>query len=313
MNENEELKRGQLRDCWIESLLASAVTPQDHADHVARAMKRINEPEATHVADVTRTSRRSVRWGAIAIAASVLIALSFVLDVDGTSAKAMAAVQRSLHVAAEQMTRKYLLQVQYRSPTGSEPQIDNELYVQGHDRFVLRHPGLLSSSSFWLGKNETDEWVVPPIGPVRIGSDMVLSRWLASHEQLDTPYLHVTTLLTRMSQGYRLDDLSDKEVTLPDGTVVACQHIRAELDVTDEPNAPDTIELWVSRETGMAIRIVVRWNLADGEAGRKSIALTFQTDEPALSDEWFTPEAHYQGRRVIMRIDSLGQPTFERP
>ncbi|TWU04770.1 hypothetical protein [Stieleria varia] len=313
MNEDEQLKRDQLRDSWVESLLTSAVAPQDYADHVARAMKRINEPESTHGANVPRSPRKSMRWGAIALAASVLIALSFVLDSNGTSAKAMAAVQRSLHVAAEQMTRKYLLQVQYRSPTGYEPQIDNELYVQGHDCFTLRHPGLLPGSSFWLGKNETDEWVVPPIGPVRIGSGTVLSRWLALHQQLDTPYLHVTTLLTRMSQGYRLEELSDEVVTLPDGTKVACQHIRAELEVTDEPNAPDMIELWVSRETGIAIRIVVRWNLADGQAGRESVALTFQSDEPSLSDEWFTPEAHYQGSRVIMRIDSLGQPRFERP
>jgi hypothetical protein len=311
MNEDEESKQHPFRDFWIESLLTSAVTPQDYAAHVARAMKRINEPEATHVAEVARTPRKSLRWGAIAIAASVLLALSFVLDSDGTSAKAMAAVQRSLYVAADQMTRKYLLQVQYRIPNGYEPQIDYELYVQGHNRFVLRHPGLLPGNSFWLGKNETDEWVVPPIGPVRIGSDMVLSRWLASHQQLDTPYLHVTTLLTRMSQGYRLEKLSDEEVALPEGTKVACQHIRAELEVTDELNPPDTIELWVSRESGMAIRIVVRWSLADGQAGRESIALTFQSDEPTLSDEWFAPEAHYQGSRVIMRIDSLGQPKFE--
>ena len=313
MNENEKLNQEQIRDSWIESLLASAVTPQDHSDHVARAMKQIIELGDSHLANVTRTPRKSLRWGTIAIAASVLIALSVVLDGGGTSATAMAAVQRSLHVAAEQMTRKYLLQVQYRISAGYEPQIDNELYVRGHDRFALRHPGLLPGSSFWLGRNETDEWVVPPIGPVRIGSDMVLSRWLASHQQLDTPYLHVTTLLTRMSQGYRLEELSDEDVTVPDGMKVACQHIRAELEMTDEPNAPDTIELWVSRQTGMAIRIVVRWKLADSQAGTESIALTFQSDEPSLSDEWFTPEANYQGSRVIMRVDSLGQPTLERP
>lgn len=313
MNEDDQLKRDQLRDSWIESLLTSAVTRQDHADHIARAMKRINETEAVQVADVVRMPRRSLRWGAIAIAASVLLGLFFVLDGAGTSSRAMAAVQRSLNVAADQMTRKYLLQIQYRTPTEYEPQIDNDLYVRGHDRFALRHPGLLPGNSFWIGKNEMNEWVVPPIGPVRIGNDMVLSRWLASYQQLDTPYLHVATFLTRMSEGYLLEELSDEEVTLPDGTQVACQHIRAELEITDEPNAPDTIELWASRETGMAIRIVVRWSLEAGQVGRESVVLTFQNDEPSLSDEWFAPEAHYQGRRVIMRIDSLGQPTFERP
>jgi hypothetical protein len=313
MNGEEESKREQLRDSWIESLLASAVTPRDHADQVARVMKQINQPEATHAATAMRKPRRSLRWGAIAIAASVFLALFFVIEGGGGSSTAMAAIQRSLNVAAERMTRKYLLQVRYRTPAGQEAQSDSELYVQGHDRFALRHPGFLPRSSFWLGKNETEEWVVPPIGPVRIGNDMVLSRWLTSHEQLDTPYLHVTTLLTRMSRGYRLETKSDEEVTLPDGTKVACEHIRAELEMADEANAPDTIELWASRETDMAIRIVVRWNLAKGQAGKESIVLTFQSEEPSLSHEWFAPEAHYQGRRVIMRVDSLGQPILERP
>ncbi|MEO1617513.1 MAG: hypothetical protein AAFV88_16795 [Planctomycetota bacterium] len=312
MNGVEESKREQLRDSWIESLLASAVTPQDHGDHVARAMKRIDEPEATHKATVTRKPKRSLRWGAIAIAASVLLALFLLIDGGGTSSTAMAAVQRSLNVAAEQMTRKYLLQVQYRTSTEQEAQSDIDLYVRGHDRFALRHPGLLPGNSFWLGKNQIDEWVVPPIGPVRIGNDMVLSRWLASQQQLDTPYLHLTTLLTRMSDGYRLEEKSDEEITLPDGTKETCQHVLAKLQRADEGNSPpDTIELWASRETGMAIRIVVRWKLAAGQIGRESIVLTFQSDEPSLSDQWFTPEAHYQGQRGIMRVDSLGQPALE--
>jgi hypothetical protein len=108
-------------------------------------------------------------------------------------------------------------------------------------------------------------------------------------------------------------DDSDEEVALPDGTTEVCEHIHAELETADEPNLPDTIELWASRESGQAIRIVVRWNLAERQSGRESIVLTYQSDEPSLSDEWFTAEAHYQGRRIIMRVDSLGQPTFERP
>lgn len=310
MNEDE---RDTLKDLWIESLLTSAVTSEDHSDRIARAMGRIDEAEGKVTPKRVPTPRRSLRWGAIALAASVLLALFFVLDGGGTSTIAMAAVQRSLSVATEQLTRKYLLQVQYRTPVGLKPEIENELYVRGHDRFTLRHPGLLPNSSFWLGKNQSQEWVVPPIGPVRVGKDMVLSRWLASHQQLDTPYLHVTTLLTRMSRGYRLEMKPDEEVVLPDGTIVECELIHAALESADDAGLPATIELCVSRESGKAIRIVAQWDLAEGQVGRQSITLIFQSDEPSLSDEWFTPEAHFDGKRVIMRVDSLGQPILERP
>jgi hypothetical protein len=225
----------------------------------------------------------------------------------------MAAVQRSLNVAAELMTRRYQLQIRYRDAADEVGQIDVDLFVRGHDRFTLSHPGLLPGTSFWLGTDSSDEWVVPPVGPVRKGNDMVLSRWLRSREELDTPYLHVTSLLTRMSRGYRLASIPDQEIELPDGQTEICQVIQAELETADEANLPDTIELWSSRETGMAMRIAARWNLAEGDVGKESVVLTFQADEPSLGDEWFTAEAHFEGRRAITRVDSLGQPSVQRP
>jgi hypothetical protein len=313
MNEDEKMPGDEFREAWVESLLTSVANPQDHTDRVARAMEQIHaEPDTLTWVALARRRSLSLRWGAIAVAASALLALFLLIDA-GSSRTAMAAVTRSLNVASELMTRKYQLQVQYRGAADNVSQIDIDLFVRGHDRFTLRHPGLLPGTSFWLGTDSSEEWVVPPVGPVRKGNDMVLSRWLRSRGELDTPYLHLTSLLTRMARGYRLTSMPDREIELPDGKTELCQVIQAELETSDEANLPDTIELWSSRETGMAIRMVARWNLTEGDIGKESVVLTLQGDEPSLEDEWFTAEAHYEGQRVIVRVDALGQPSVQRP
>ncbi len=311
MNENEKAKQDEFREVWIESLLVSAANPQEHTDRVARAMEQIGkDSDAPHSVDAVREQARSLRWWTLAIAASFLLVLLFLVDSGGTSGKAVAAVERSLNAAAELMTRKYLLQVEYRPAFGGARTIDHQLYVQGKDRFALQHPGLLPGTSFWLGHAGVDSWVVPAIGPVLKGDDTFLSRWIRSREELNTPFLHITTLLTRMmSRGYQLETLSDEEIVMPDGLAVECQHIRAQRMSANEPDGPDIIDLWASLESGMAMRLIARWELAEDEIGRESVVLTFQHDEPLLGEEWFTAEAHYEGQRTILRADS--QPTAE--
>ncbi len=303
MNDHEKPKQDELREAWIESLLVSAMKPPDHADRIARAMSRLEPGQvAPNPAALGRTRVRFVEWGSVGVAASVLLALFWLLH-DGGSQSAMAAIQRSLDVAAEQTTRKYLLQVEYRSADGQTLKTDNDLYVQGNKRLVLRHPSLLLGTSFWLGRNGSESWVVPPLGPVLKGDNGNLILWLRSREELDTPYLHVSTFLTRMSRGYQLETLDDEEVAVPITGPVACQHIRARRISAAQPDLPDTIELWASRESGIAIRLIARWELGDDQIGRKSVLLTYRNEEPSLSEDWFTPERHYQGRRPVMRMD----------
>jgi hypothetical protein len=305
MNEREKAERDELRDAWIESLLVTATRPQNHAERIARAMSQIESgPVGVHLADAGRKRRRFVSWMAIGATAAVFLA-SLLLVQDGGTQSAMAAIQRSLDVAAQRITRKYLLEVEYRPANGRPSKITNDLYVQGNDRFALRHPGLLPGTSFWVGRNGAESWVLPAIGPVLKGDNTVLSRWLRSHDELDTPYLHVTTVLARMmSRGFRLETLRDEEFAVPNGPPVECQHIRAHRKMSDQPGLPETIELWASRESGMAVRLVARWTLAEGESGRESVVLTFQNEEPSLSGAWFSAEGHYAGRRPMMRFDA---------
>jgi hypothetical protein len=306
MNDKEKTDYKQLRQDWIESLLVSATARQDHEDRIARAMRHIGleSPASTQSVAPGRNESHPVRWAAMGVAATLLLALFLVAQNFGTSRSAMAAVERSLNVAAQRTARKYVLQLEYRTANGNKLQIDNELFVQGNERFALRHPGLLPGTSFWLGQDGSEAWVLPAFGPVRKGDNTVLSRWLRSRQALDTPYLHVTTLLTRMSRGYRLEKLADEEVAMPDGATAVCRHVRGKLKAADQPNLPDTVELWASRETGVAVRMVARWQLAAGEFGRQKLVLAFQHEEPSLADDWFTAEGHLDGRRPVMRVNS---------
>ena len=307
MNEHEKPQRDEeLRERWIESLLVSATSQQDHTDRIARAMSQLEARQvAPQTAGPARSRTRFLQWGSIGVAATVLLAL-FLLVQTGGSQSAIAAIQRSLNVAAHPTTRKYLLQIESQSVIGGTRETDIDLYVHGNNRFVLRHPGPLPQANFWVGQNGSDSWVVPPIGPVVKGDRTLLRRWIRSREELDdSALLHITTVLRRMmSRGYRLEKLADEEITIPHGLAVECQRIRAERETTDQQDLPDTIELWASRESGMAMRIIARWEREDGEVGKKSVVLTFQNDEPSLAADWYTADAHYQGQRSIIRMDS---------
>lgn len=314
MNDDGRTRQEALRDSWVEALLVTATRRQDHADRVARAMHQIE----THAVTTQRSSQtpkhaRLVQWVSIAVATAVVLTLFLVLP-NGERQTAMAAVQRSLNAAAELTTRKYLVQVAFQTPTGRTLDIDNDLYVRGNTHFALHRRALLPSKSFWLVQNGSEHWVVPARGPVLKGDGTLHRRWLRSltdgsgrddvDEQVDVPAVHVTALLTRMSSGYDLELIDDEEIELTGRGTIACQHVRAKRKRDNRLDRPDTIELWASRESGMPVRLNAQWDLAKDDVGRKSVVLTFQNDEPSLSDHWFTAEAHYEGNRPA-RTDSL--------
>lgn len=272
-----------------------------------------NDLVASTSSNAGRTRMRFFRWGSVGMAAATLLALFLVLQ-NGGPHTAMAAVQRSMDAIAELTTRKYSLQVEYQTPIGTTVEIDNDLYVHGNDRFALHHHGLLPGKSFWLGQNGSEYWVVPAEGPVFKGNNTLHSHWLRSlkkdseqhdaSENVDIPDMHVTTLLARMSRGYDLELLDDEEIELSGRGQIACEHVRAKRKLTDRLDRPDTIELWASHETGMPVRLYAQWNVASDQVGRKSVVLTFKSDAPSLSDDWFTAEGHYEGDRPIRRMES---------
>lgn len=314
MSNQDNPKRDELRQAWIDSLLVTATKQQDHSQRIAEAMSQIESadeslPDGSTQQQARRFLARFVGWPTFGIAATVLLAVLLTFRAGGNQT-AMAAIQRSLDVAAQRLTRKYSLDVTYRSLLGKPGKVAAELYVQGNDRLAIRHPGLLPRSNFWLGRDGDQSWVVPAFGPVIKGDVSVLERYLRSHEQLDTPYLHVSTMLHQMkTKGFRLKMLADEEISMDDGRSFICRHIQATASKSQDPELPKAIELWTSRETGMAVRLIARWDLAEGQAGRESVVMTFQQNEPDLSNAWFTAEGHYTGRRPVIGPGNAGKET----
>ncbi len=307
---NEPTSQDSHREALIDALLAAAYVddPTAVANRVDQVMRQIElEKFALHrpAYKPTRVTRRTWnRWVSMAIAASLLGAIFVGLQYFGPPQQALAAIEQSLAAAAEQVARKYLITVTLKDGRKSR-EVENDLYVQGNNQFALRHPALLPGADLWIGKNGDTTWVVPAIGPVLTGNDLALSRWLSSQEQFSTPYLHVTTVLDRMSRSYRLRKMGESTIRSVAGNDVACRHVVGELRSEANQNLPATIELWSDAASGVAMRIEARWLLSAFESGREKVVIEF-ADQPDVPDNWFEAEGHYSGSRGQIRFDTKG-------
>lgn len=304
---NENPSHDRNREALIDSLLAAAYVEERMAvtKRVDQVMQQIelekNAPRRPTYEPTRAPQRTRNRWASMAIAASLFGAMLIGLQYLVPSQQALAAIERSLVAAEAQVARKYLITVTFKVGRESR-EIESDLYVEGNDRFALRHPALLPGADLWLGKNGDQAWVVPAIGPVRTGNDLALSRWLHSQEQFSTPYLHVTTVLYRMSRGYRLRELGESTIRSVAGNDVVCRHVVGELKNEANQNLPATIELWSDAVSGVAIRIEARWSLSASESGREKVVIEF-ADQPDLPNNWFDAEGHYSGLRGKIKFD----------
>ncbi|MEL6105733.1 MAG: hypothetical protein AAFU85_06850 [Planctomycetota bacterium] len=306
MSDSDE-PHDSLREAWIESLLACAARREDHDVRIADAMARIDPPTSSdssaNVFPAANTRRRAVRWGLLGLATTVLLMIYLAWGTNQT--RAIAAVKRSRLAAAEPTARRYKMRLTRLTPGGTPQDVDADLFVKGNDRFTLRVPGPLFGTSLWLGNDGEEPWVVAPIGPIRKGRGLVLSHWLRQRGKLDTPYLHVSSLLTQMASGYRLRKVADETLTLTNGATEVCDHIigEAELNEPSElPKRPDVIELWCDR-SGVAMRLEARWSLAEDDFGLRTLAIAFEKNDPAIDDSWFTAEGHAGGNRPVIRVE----------
>ena len=305
---NEHTSHDRNREALIDALLTAAYVDERMAvtKRVDQVMQQIelkrSAPRRPAYEPTRVTGRIWNRWVSMAIAASLLGAMFIGLQYFDPAQQALAAIEQSLVAAAEQVARKYIIPVTLKDGRKVR-EIENDLYVEGNDRFALRHPALLPGADLWLGKNGGTTWVVPAIGPVLTGNDLALSRWLSSQEQFSTPYLHVTTVLDRMSRGYRLQKLGESTIRSVAGNDVVCRHVVGELKSEANQELPTTIELWSDAESGMAIRIEARWSLSASESGREKVVIEF-ADQPDLPDNWFEAEGHYSGSRSKITLDT---------
>ncbi|QDT36892.1 hypothetical protein [Stratiformator vulcanicus] len=316
MSKPDRTDNSERNDAFVESLLLSATQTEDHEDRIRRVMASIEVATKTRSAGRNlHSTRRLLRWSSLAATAAILLLVLTVFQ-NGSPNVAVAAVERSLAVAVERITRSYSVRVEYQLAGGASLVKTNSLYVQGPDRFVLRHPTAVNGTEMnvWLGRNEDESWVLPPIGPVLKGDGQMVHQWIDRRNDIATSYLHVATILERMgSRGFSLESLPDESLTRIDGQVEHCQFIRATRESNTDLDLPAEIELWASRETGMAMRLIAHWQVREGETGRVLVELSFLRDEPHLANSWFAAEAHYEGERPVMNLQSLEDSSLPGP
>ncbi|MEO1615216.1 MAG: hypothetical protein AAFV88_05165 [Planctomycetota bacterium] len=298
-DESRAFDHESLRDAWIEALLTS-LSPQDHEDRIAQLMNHIDSPrELVDASDVEPRSYRGLLWrctlAALFLFAAVLAYQSF-----GTKS-AVAAVVRSLDVLSQEVPRKYALTIRFSNPGLGNGAIRNEVFVRGRDQFAVKHAGLGGDS--WLGHSGQDEyWIVPPVGPVLRCDrssfyDWINARWgrlNAPPTPRGTPFLHVASALEIMSERCKLTKMPDETIVLRDGRRITCQRIRGEPTAGIVQNPPNTIDLWISRELGIPMKVSARWNSRQDRQPTLSISsltLVYQ-GQPDLAANWFTAEAH---------------------
>jgi hypothetical protein len=177
-----------------------------------------------------------------------------------------------------------------------------ELYVDRAERFALRRLASPLLGEVWIGGNERENWIVPPLGPILVGDAQMLQNWMADKSDFPTPYLHLTTVLQLMSQRYELEMLPDSDLALLDrpDQIVRCRRVRGVLhDATWGP--PSTIDLWADHDAGIVRRLVLDWQLQPGQFGRSKVSIELVGCEE-LPRDWYEHSAHHGEGRSVLRV-----------
>lgn len=308
MKEEKEPKRIAL----VESLLHSVYDADKTQawELVSSGLDRLDDEmvgmHPSHAAETAKLSRHrfAFRGVAMKLAISAAILMAILIPVLYLSESAAATIQRSLDKALEDIGRRYCVTIVNQLSQGKTQTRLADLYVKGGDQFAV-HVNMSPSSlkSVWHGSNSEKSWFIPPVGPVFEGDRKNLTEWLNQRGEVSTPYLHITTALEGMRDLYQLNSLEDEEIVF-NGRTVRCVRIIGQLkdqsnQLASSSAPPDQIDLWASRETDVAMKLVVTWNLEQEDVGRKTITVQL-AEEVELFDEFFTADGHdIEGRLKI--------------
>lgn len=236
---------------------------------------------------VQRSRFRSVlRWGvSSATAASLLLAFGWYwISLPGRTAHA--AVERAYLEAIELQDRQYHVVTEMRISTAHTMSVESELTVRGGEKFTLRHPAPLGQC--WIGSNGAQGWFVPAVGVPRTENDPVIAMEWARKQGVGLPDLHVSALIDYLATWYDLELLPNE--TLPGQGQIPWQRVRG---THREPRNDriQWVELWAHPRTGVAQRIVLRWDREPHELGLCTITVNL-AGEKQVADSWYEARSH---------------------
>ena len=233
-------RQQELDNQWLESLLVQAYQPDTRSeDRIASVMQNLDQPMIEQVEQHARAPWYSLRnLSALAIAASLLVLATFVMD--NSQQRAYATVARSAQAAP--LVRHYRMQMLFQRPALGRRELLADLYIDPTNRFVLKHPGMMGFGTAWIGGDAQQRWIAPPRGPVIVGGEELVGRWL-SNQDIASPALHLSSLLERMHDEYALTMLESVKLDGPNNQPIECTHVRGDI-LRPRAGLARTIELW---------------------------------------------------------------------
>ena len=293
----------QLVDALLTSMSDSSA--EQAQSLVTSGLERLDEQTPEQSRNGVDDSRRSKSsWLAIAIATAALIVIGLTLQLTSPSRNAMAEITRSIDQASRDVGRHYVIKHSLRTADGRTGERESDLFVKGGSRLAINTRFGPAGRTLWLISNDGSAWVVPPVGPVLEGETENLVAWAAGSDDISTPYLHVSSLLERMRERYELEILPARTLDTERGAI-ECYVVAGQLKGESSRDIPDRIEMSSDLETGVAMQIVATWDLAEGDAGREAMTITFK-DEIQLDNEYFTPDEHGGENRRRINFFSEG-------
>jgi hypothetical protein len=296
---------------WLDSLLHHMHHDDHQANEVRLAALRQRIGGRTSVRQAT--PRRWRPYVSYLVAASLLIALGIFFSQSvrlGPDSAAMAAVSKSM--AASVGYREYRLRILGRRAFGANQESVARLYLDPQDRFVLLHPGWLGLGQTTIGGDRSHRWIVPRIGPVMVGGEELLGKWLAKKE-IASPYLHVQTILERMKRAYDLELRSDESLPMLDqegrpmqDQLFVCQRIHGKRRVRNE-SLPQEIDLWADRDSGVARRLRLEWESSNAQTLPRRWTLDLcepDGNQATRSSDWYQYSAHVDSNRRVISVGS---------
>lgn len=291
---------------WVAALLDQVY--HDRSRHQEQQIQALMQRVRAQTPQPLPANGRRWPWYVMASAAVLLLLLWPLIPSD--QSRALARVQRTLATAAQPVPRHYQLRIDYRFGPRRTRTIEGDLYVQGSDHLAVRIPALLDPErDAWAGHNSEQAWVVPAFGPVMVGDQLSLGKWLRARNEVATPYLHVSSMLNRMMVSYSLQELADQSVPASDQdesfdrSSVRCHRIRALRRSSTREKLPARIELWIDPDSGVVKRLDAHWNLEDRQVGRERITLDWRS-ESDLPIDWFQHQGHHGRHRSVVEMDS---------
>jgi hypothetical protein len=285
----------------LETLLRETYArPQHDNDRIADLFSKLEPAQVELVQKVGHLQLRR-RTISIAIAANLLLAVGASLFLAGRNNSAYAAVLRS--IAAMPPTREYRIKMLHQFPLFGEQAFDAELFLDDSSRFVVHHPGWNGLAEFWVGGSPNARWIVPNKGPALTGEEQMIAGWL-SKRGIPSPYLHVTTILERLSRNYKLEMLADEHIPNANApsTTIKCQHIVGTVEA-DVSNRPSTIDLWIDIDSGVARKVVLTWQRQRLDRGPVEWTIEL-VGSPDLPDDWFQLSGHIESGRPTIQMQT---------